>query len=53
MKEYFETKEEAEQYRVKHQLYVRVAEYITCRNKWALVFDIPAIIEPPNLSAPD
>jgi hypothetical protein len=44
MKNYFNTKEEAERYRVKHELWVRVAEYIVCRNKWALVFPIKACI---------
>jgi hypothetical protein len=40
MKNLFNTKEEAEAYRVKHELWVRVPEYITCRNKWALVFPL-------------
>ena len=39
-KNLFETKEEAEKYKEKHQLYVRVPEYIPCRKKWALVFPI-------------
>lgn|GEM_PF-4625614 len=42
MKEYFETEEEAKKYKEKHQLYVRIPEYIECRKKWALVFLIKA-----------
>ena len=36
----FKTKEEAEKYREKHELYVMVAEYIPCRRKWALIFPL-------------
>ena len=42
MKNYFETREEAEEYRQKKQLYVMVPEYLTCFGKWALVFKIKA-----------
>jgi len=42
MKEYFDTEEEAKEYKEKHQLYVRIPEYIKFRNKWALVFPIKA-----------
>ena len=41
MKQYFDTKEEAEEYRQKHGLYARVAE-LTSIGKWALVFPIKA-----------
>ena len=37
---YFDTKEEAEKYRDDHEHYVMVAEYIDCRKKWALVFQV-------------
>lgn len=42
MKEYFDTKEEAEEYRQKHELYARTVEYLTSRGKYALVFNIKA-----------
>ena len=42
MKEYFDTREEAEEYRKKKELYVRAPEYLPCFNKWALVFQIKA-----------
>jgi hypothetical protein len=42
MKNYFNTREEAEKYRVKHELWVKVPEYIKCVKKWALVFPIKA-----------
>jgi len=45
MKNYFNTKEEAEEYKEKHQLYVRVPEYIVCMNKWALVFPLKACLK--------
>ena len=45
MKNYFNTKEEAEAYRAEHELYVRVAEYLPCVQKWALVFPLKACIE--------
>lgn len=38
----FKTKEEAEKYRIEHELYVMVAEYIPCRGKWALIFPLHA-----------
>ena len=41
MKEYFNTKEEAEAYKEKRQLFPYAAEYIAVRNKWALVFPLP------------
>lgn len=44
MKNYFNSKEEAEAYRIKYELWVRVPEYIACRNKWALVFPLKAQI---------
>lgn len=43
MKEYFDTKEEAENYRLSHELYARAVEYIPCREKYALVFPIKAL----------
>ena len=43
MKNYFETKEEAIRYKDKHQLCVRVPEYIECMKKWALVFPLKTV----------
>jgi hypothetical protein len=40
MKNNFKTKEEAIEYRDKHQLYNRIPVYIACFQKWSLVFDI-------------
>lgn len=45
MKNYFETREEAEEYRKKKELYVRVPEFLPCIGKWALVFPLKAKIE--------
>ena len=45
MKNYFYTREEAEEYRREKELYVRVPEYLPCFGKWALVFPIEAKIE--------
>ena len=42
MKNYFETREEAEEYRKKKELYVRVPKYLPCFEKWALVFPLKA-----------
>ena len=42
---YFETKEEAETYRIEHELYARVAEYLPCVQRWALVFPLKACLE--------
>lgn len=42
MTEYFSTREEADAYKRKNEIFQRVAEYIPARGKWALVFDIPA-----------
>lgn len=42
---YFETKEAAEEYRVKHEHKAMVVEFITSRQKWALVFPLKAIIQ--------
>ena len=42
MKNYFDTREKAEEYRQKEELYVMVPEYLTCFGKWALVFKIKA-----------
>ena len=42
MKQYFDTKEEAEEYRKKHELYTRSAEYLTSIGKWALVYPLKA-----------
>ena len=42
MKNYFNTREEAEEYRQKKELYIRVPEYLPCFGKWALVFPIKA-----------
>lgn len=44
MKNLFNTKEEAKEYREKHQLWARVPEYIEFRKKWALVFPIKACL---------
>lgn len=44
MKEYFDTRKEAEEYRQKKQLYVRVPEYLPCFGTWALVFPIKATL---------
>lgn len=38
----FKTKQEAIDYKEKHQLFVRVPEYIEFERKWALVFPIKA-----------
>lgn len=45
MKNLFNTKEEAEQYRVDHELWVMVPEYITCRKKWALIFLVKTCLQ--------
>ena len=45
MKNYFNTKEEAEAYRVKHELWIRVPEYIEFRKKWVLVFPLKACLK--------
>jgi len=45
MKNLFDTKEEAEAYKIKHELYVRVPEYIKFRKKWALVFPIKTCLQ--------
>ena len=42
MKNYFNTREEAEEYRQEKELYIRVPEYLPCFGKWALVFQIKA-----------
>ena len=42
MKNYFDTREEAEEYRKNKELYVMVPEYLPCFGKWALVFPIKA-----------
>ena len=42
MKNYFDTREKAEEYRQKEELYAMVPEYLTCFGKWALVFKIKA-----------
>lgn len=42
---YFDTKEQAEKYRDKHEHYVMIAEYISCVGKWALVFNLKAQIQ--------
>jgi hypothetical protein len=42
VKEYFDTLEEAENYKQKHELTARTVEYIPCLRKWALVFPIKA-----------
>lgn len=39
---YFNTKEEAEKYKVEHKLWCRVPEYIPCAKKYALVFPLKA-----------
>jgi hypothetical protein len=44
MRNLFNTEEESLKYKEKHQLYVRVPEYLTCVKKWALVFPIKAQI---------
>jgi len=45
---YFNTKEEAEAYKEKHQLYVVVPEYIKCMNKWSLVFPLKGCLHCSN-----
>jgi len=40
---YFNSKEEAEEYKLKHEHYVMVVEYIKCVGKWALVFNLKAV----------
>ena len=45
IKNKFETKEEAEEYRIKKELHNRVAVYLTCVKKWALVFSIKTVLE--------
>lgn len=42
MKSRFDSKQEADAYKVKHQLYGRVAEPISGTTKWALVFPLKA-----------
>ena len=39
----FKTKEEAEAYKIKHELYVMKAEYISCSKKWSLIYDVKTI----------
>lgn len=45
MKQYFDTKEEAEQYREKHELYARTVEFIPYLDKYVLNFNIKAKVE--------
>jgi len=44
----FNTKQEANEYKKKHQLFVRIPRYVEGTGKWALVFDLEA-----HLSCPD
>ena len=44
MKNLFNTREEAEKYRVEHELWVTAPEYIRFRNKWVLVFPLKGCI---------
>lgn len=37
---YFETREQAEQYREKHGLYVMIPFYSITKQKWCLIFDL-------------
>lgn len=43
MKEYFDTKQEAAEYKLLHELHQREPIYIAVRGKWALTFPIKAI----------
>ena len=45
MKTYFNTKDEALQYKEKHKLYTMAANYIPCRQKWALVLELEGSID--------
>jgi len=42
---YFDSKEEAEKYRDSNEHYVMVAEYIACKQKYALVFQVKTCFE--------
>ncbi|BDF45162.1 hypothetical protein CE91St56_22850 [Lachnospiraceae bacterium] len=37
---YFETKEQAEEYKKKHELYVMIPIYSKIKKKWCLIFDL-------------
>lgn len=37
---HFETREQAEQYREKHGLYVMIPFYSITKQKWCLIFDL-------------
>ena len=48
MKQHFDTKEEAEEYRQKYELYARSAEYLSYIGKWVLVYPLKAKAESVN-----
>lgn len=37
---YFDTKEQAEKYREKHELYVMIPFFSVTKKKWCLIFDL-------------
>lgn len=39
---YFETKEQAEEYKKKHELYVMIPFFSLIKKKWCLIFDLKA-----------
>ena len=39
---YFETKEQAEEYKKKHELYVMIPFFSPVKKKWCLIFDLKA-----------
>lgn len=50
---FFDSEQEAIDYRAKHQLIQRVAVPVTGTSKWALVFDIPCHLEVRPHTRPD
>ena len=47
MKNYFKTREEAEVYKAKHNLFQRSPEYIAYLDRWALVFPLKCSTQKP------
>ena len=39
---YFDTKEQVEEYKKKHELYVMIPFFSITKNKWCLIFDLKA-----------
>ena len=37
---YFETKEQVEEYKKKHELYVMIPFFSSVKQKWCLIFDL-------------